>query len=299
MEFDKLLYVFPSNLEYILANLNEEIKASVYEIRLRSDMPIVLRTSNGIMFLMRDGQVSSSSDDSVKIGIIEMEVIFSRLCEQSLYSYENTIKNGYIPLRNGCRAGLCGDFSDSTYNLRSVSSINLRIAREIKNCDKHLFGIMGDTPKSILIAGPPGSGKTTLLRELSRRFSNMNYCVSLLDERGELAGMYDSKPVFDIGMNTDVISFRDKVDASRIALKYMCPDIIAFDELADDGNILNQSVSTGVTVFTTIHAKSLKDVYTRLKNLGISQSSFDIIAVIYGNQTGDIAEFIDKGCIRR
>ncbi len=292
MEFDKLLYVFPSNLQYIMTNINDETKNSVYEIRLRSDKPIILRTSAGLKFLKRNGQVTCHCDsDCISIGVIEMEVIFSRLCEQSLYSYENTIKNGYIPLRNGCRAGVCGDFSDVSYNLRSVSSINLRIARQICGCEEHTFRLMNKSPKSVIIAGPPGSGKTTVLRELSRRFSDMHYCVCLLDERGELAGMHESKSVFDIGMNTDVIAFRNKVESADMAIKYLCPNIIVFDEIADDACIINRCVATGVSVFTTMHAETLGDVYTRLKLLGINKSFFNIIAVLNNEHFGDVREF--------
>lgn len=296
MEFDKLLYAFPSNLEYIMSNISDDVKKAVYEIRIRCDKPIILHTANGVRFLKRDGQVSLQPDSNcVFVGVIEMEVIFSRLCEQSLYSHENTIKNGYIPLRNGCRAGICGDFSDSTYNLRSVSSINLRIAREIANCDEYIFELMDNVPQSILIAGSPGSGKTTVLRELSRHFSDMHYCVNILDERGELAGMYDSKPTFNVGMCTDVISFRQKTDAANMAIKYMCPDIVAFDELSDDSQIMNRCAATGVVVFTTIHAKTLREVYIRLKNLGISRNCFDIIAVLDNSRTGNICEYVKKG----
>ncbi len=295
MEFDKLLYVFPSGLAYILSNLSEQIKTSVYEIRLRTDKPIAMRTLNGLLYLKRDGQVVSHFDsECICVGAVEMEVIFSRLCEQSLYSYENTIKNGYIPLRNGCRAGICGDFSDSTYNLRSVYSVNLRIAREIRGADEHIYGLMGLRPKSVLVAGVAGSGKTTVLRELVRRFSNNGYCLSLLDERGELAGMYDSRLAFDIGLNTDVIAYRDKASAANMAVKYMCPDIIAFDELADDSEIIRQCAATGVSIFTTVHAECISDAYSRLKQLCIKRECFDIIAVIKNDRTGNLYEFVKR-----
>ncbi len=293
VEFNKILYVFPSNIEYIMSGINNEIKNSVYEIRLRSDKPIMFKTENGTLFLKRDGQVSTLPDsECVCVGSIEMEVIFSRLCEQSLYSYENTIRCGYIPMRNGCRAGICGDFSDATFNLRSVSSLNLRIARAISDCDQYIHELIGDKPKSVLIAGTPGSGKTTVLRELCRRYSDMLYCVSVLDERGEIGGMYDSKPTFNIGMCTDVISFRDKRNASEIAVKYMCPDIIAFDELADDVEIIKRCSFTGVNVFATVHANSIRDVYKRLGNLCINPECFNIMVVLDSNRNGKLREFI-------
>lgn len=295
MEFNKILYVFPSNLADIMAAVSDEVKNSVYEIRLRCDKPIVFRTSSGARFLRHNGQLTPvAHSDCVRIGSTELEVVFGKLCEQSLYSYENTIKNGYIPMRSGCRAGICGDFSDSTYNLRNISSLNLRIAHEASGCDGYIYKLIGAKPKSVLIAGPPGSGKTTVLRELSRRYSDMQYNVCMLDERGELAGMYDSKPAFDVGLCTDVISFREKSDASKIAVKYMCPDIISFDELADDSEIMKQCEATGVKIFTTVHAESMYDTHIRLNRLGISRDRFDLIAVLSNNRSGELVEFIKR-----
>ena len=51
-------------------------------------------------------------------------------------------------------------------------------------------------------------GKTTLLRELVRRLSE-TYRVGLLDERGEVAGVWEGVPEFDVGNRTDVLTGAD------------------------------------------------------------------------------------------
>ena len=60
----------------------------------------------------------------------DLEESFRRLCNNSVFAHENELKNGYIVMKNGSRAGVCGNICESG-NFRDVSSINIRIAREV------------------------------------------------------------------------------------------------------------------------------------------------------------------------
>lgn len=297
MEYDDIMYIFPPALDRIMSRIDGIVKDTAYEIRIRCGLPIVIKSSAGTYFVGKNAQLLKSVSDKCAITERdEMDEVFSRLCEFSLYSHENTIKNGYIVMRNGCRAGICGNFSDSTYNLRSISSVNIRIAHQVKDCDKNIAELIGTSPLSVLIAGSPGCGKTTVLRELCKRYSDMLFCVSILDERGEIAAASSGRPFFNVGACTDIISYRSKREAAQMALKYMCPDIIAFDELTDDDGILKGCAAAGAKIFSTIHAENLEGAFLRMKVLNISSGYFDLIAVLSDGRNGSVSEFWKRKC---
>ena len=84
----------------------------------------------------------------------------------------------------------------SISHVRDVSSISLRIARQIRGVSRGLVQSLygtGETP-SVLIVGAPASGKTTVLRDLVRSLANGEagryFRVSVIDERGELGAAF-------------------------------------------------------------------------------------------------------------
>lgn len=80
-------------------------------------------------------------------------------------------------MSGGNRVGLTGSVvidNDRIINIKNVSSINFRIARQINNCSKEIikYILNGDTIHNTLIASPPGCGKTTILKDVIRNLSN-------------------------------------------------------------------------------------------------------------------------------
>ena len=281
MDIEKIAYALPDSL---LTPIKKAcFNQSVAEIRLRIFKPVVVSIKNQKMYIKSDGVLSSSVKDAILVTEDIISDVFARLCEYSLYSREDMISKGYITMHNGCRAGICGTFSEKEFNLRDVYSINIRIANQVDNADLPLFYLMNKRMCSVLISGPPCSGKTTVLRELCRRYSNMKYNVCILDEKGEIAGGTFSNQPFDIGLFSDVISFRNKSDSANMALKFMNPDVIAFDELADDINIIKNCEKCGVKIFATIHSDSIENAYKRLAKLGIDAECFDLIVQLDKN----------------
>ncbi len=268
MDIENIEYALPEKLFLSLKEFNNN--KTINEIRFRVNKPLVVVSKNERCIL-------TCGRDDVLVTKDDLSVIFDNLCEHSLYSRENMISNGYISMRNGCRAGVCGSFSEKDYNLQDIQSLNIRIAKQVADADLPIYFLLNKKVKSVLISGPPCSGKTTVLRELCRRYSNMLNNVCILDEKGEIAGD------FDIGACTDVISYRNKVDSAGMALKFMNPDIIAFDELADDANTINQCVKCGVKVFATIHSDSIDDVCARLKKIAVDIDDFDLIVQLNKN----------------
>ena len=90
----------------------------------------------------------------------------------------------------GHRAGICGTAvvnNGKIVNIRDITSINVRIAREHKGCADSLYNKIIAVSGGVLICGAPCSGKTTVLRDLARLLStNGKKNVALIDERGVL-----------------------------------------------------------------------------------------------------------------
>lgn len=70
------------------------------------------------------------------------------ICQYSLYAYEDELRQGFITIRGGHRIGVAGQTAVSDGQVRSisyVSSLNIRIAHQIKGCGEPFFHICGRT----------------------------------------------------------------------------------------------------------------------------------------------------------
>src|SRR5690606_14140311 len=110
-----------------------------------------------------------------------------------------------------------------------------------------------------LIISPPQCGKTTLLRYIIRNLSdgycllNKGFKIGVIDERSELAGMYNGIPQHDIGLRTDVLDGCNKKDGTIMLLRAMSPDIIAMDEIGSTSDVeaIHEILKAGVKVLAT------------------------------------------------
>ena len=172
------------------------------------------------------------------------------------------LSQGFVRIANGCRAGVCGNFSKDGV-ISEVSGINIRIAGEFIGCARSVFEECSGG--GILIAGPPGSGKTTILRDLIRFFSNSGKRVSVIDPRGEISALYSGRPSFDLGTNTDTYITQDKSFGITAALRTMFPNIIAFDEIGTSSELsgVSEGFNAGVDIITTAHIGSADEIKKR------------------------------------
>ena len=208
---NEILRYFPRQIASLINSkiTQENITYTMLEeIRVRSEKPIILKHASGEIIIDK--------------GIVKQEEVLEILqyiCNNSIYSYQAQICNGYITLIGGHRVGITGSIvmhEGKINNVNYISSLNFRIAKQIIGASakilKYIINLEENTVYNTLIISPPGAGKTTILRDLIRRISSgieqMKYkglTVGIVDERGEIASMYKGVPQNDIGIRTDVI----------------------------------------------------------------------------------------------
>ena len=253
----------------ICYNIDEN---SIEEIRIRVDRPVILKYPEGKENIL-DHVVTQN----------EILNILQSLCNNSIYSYQSQICDGYITLQGGHRVGITGNVAmkdGKITNVNYVSSLNFRIAREIIGASDEIFKEVitrinsqnnfknsnNDTSNleinNTLIVSKPGCGKTTVLRDLVRNISNMGFTVSLIDERGEIASMYKGIPQNDIGLRTDVMDNVTKSLGMKIAVRTMAPQVIVADEIGTDGDLeaINYGICSGVKGIFTAHGSDISEL---------------------------------------
>ena len=258
--FDTALYVLPERLKSKLGTMPQHIKEKAQEIRLRAERPICI-TAIENLYITNDGKIEKTlPENPLTVSAIELYEILMLLTNRSVYTRVNELKEGYISMKGGHRAGVCGQFTEGFF--KNVSSINIRIAKEIVGAATPLYN---KTDGGLLIVGSAGSGKTTALRDLVRHLSNNGKRISLIDTRGELAACQKGVPTLNVGVNTDVICTKDKAVGTEIALRTMFPQIICFDEIGSEAELksVSECFNAGVDIITTAHASSLYEIQNR------------------------------------
>lgn len=231
--------------------------AQIEEVRLRAGRPPAIKLCGREKVL-----------DAPVISADELRDILSRAARYSVHSYGESLKNGFITLDGGHRLGVCGTAvveNGEVSGLRGISSLDLRVARQIADAGAAIQVQQGDEIRSTLLLSPPGWGKTTLLRELARRVSDSGETVAIADERSEIAALLDGVPQFAIGTASDVIEGCSKKQAAMMLLKTMSPTLLVLDEITAPADVEAVALCAhcGVCVLASAHAKSVDDLSRR------------------------------------
>lgn len=267
-------------MEYILKCLPTQLAKLILEhniqkleeIRIRANKPVILKL----------GQVEIVLNYTITTN--EIIGILQNICNNSIYTYQNQICNGFITLPGGNRVGIAGNVvikDGQVSNISYIYSLNFRISHQINGASDNILKYVLDTENNTifntLIVSPPGAGKTTMIRDLAKRISNgineINFRgldVSIIDERGEIAAMTKGITFNDVGIRTDVLDNVPKSIGIRMAVRSMAPKVIIADEIGnkDDVNIINYVICSGVKCIFTAHGSDMEDL---LKNNEINK----------------------------
>ena len=273
--FENAAALLPGDIRDAARALPGGLKAGAEEFRLRTGLPPAVLTPEG-----ERGIVQRT------VTVRDLDSLLEAATRASAHTALESVAAGFVTVRGGCRVGLCGTVSESEgriLTIRRLSSAVIRIPREVKDCAGGIYPALTDGGfRDTLIISPPGAGKTTLLRELVRMLSS-TYRVGLLDERGEVAGVWEGVPLFNVGPQTDVLTGADKRRGALMLLRSMNPQILAMDEITARGDLdaLRTAAGCGVRLLATVHAFDRQDMlrrelYREILNCGI----FERVVVI-------------------
>lgn len=288
-------FISPS-IRMLLQKIPDGVKEGVREIRLRVNRPVVLFTGNETYLLRQNGSLSQCGREGCYlVAPRELEECFKLICEYSVHSYQEEIRQGFVTLRGGHRVGLCGTGiveKGTVSGMKEISSMNIRIAHQVTGvADELIRQLFLNGVHSVLIIGETGSGKTTLLRDLIRQLSDGKagypVKVAVIDERGELGAVWRGIPQNDLGLNSDIYHLYPKPKGMGLALRTLSPQVIACDEIGSEDDIdgILLSMNAGVCVIATAHGDSL-EVVSRRKNISalLESRAFEWAVVLEGNR---------------
>jgi stage III sporulation protein AA len=283
---EEIIGIFPLEI----GNLLKErfLREQIYEIRVKIQKPILIYSKHGESII---NYIPSKEN---------LKSMIQKISNYSLYAYEEDIRQGFITIKGGHRIGIAGECvmeRGEVKTIRNISSINIRICREIIGCsDKVMkYIVSGSRVYNTIIISPPKCGKTTILRDISRNISNgmaqigiSGRKVVVIDERSEIGACHFGIPQSDLGIRTDVLDNCLKREGLIMAIRSLSPEVLICDEIGTKGDIeaLMMAFNSGVNIITTIHGFTIEDLYKRKVFCGLLDNEIIERAIILSNKHG-------------
>ena len=275
--YRQAVMILPEPLRACALQMDKDCMARTEEVRLRVGRVPTL--------VLPEGEKELPGSEEVTVQQLgQLVEIASRW---SLHTVLEQLHNGYLTVEGGHRLGLCGTVvceGMEVKNLIHLSGANLRVARTFCGIARPVVPRLwreGGLENTLILA-PPGAGKTTLLRDLIRCLSEgeggPGLRVAVVDERGELAAVWQGRAQMELGRRTDVLSGCPKAVGIPMLLRGMNPQVIAVDEITmqEDILVMEQAVGCGVALLATAHGYGVEDlrrrpIYRQMVDRGIFQ----------------------------
>ncbi len=279
---------FPERLKKImLSDLASPERTE--EIRLKAKGALCVLKKSGLYFLGENGE-TAEYEKAAFFSKEELSEIVTLLCENSVYSNQEHIKKGFIPLRGGHRAGITGRCIEENGKIKYIadfSAVNIRIAKEFIGASDSVFPHIYNDGNILntLIVSPPGCGKTTLLRDIARKLGSPHFMkkVAIADERGEIAACFEGIPENDVGSLSFVMDNCPKAEGIFAMIRAMNPDVVITDEIgtSEDADAVMQALYSGICVICSAHGRNLAEAGKRsgIREL-LSEKAFAKVIVL-------------------
>ncbi len=262
-------------LDALLRRLEPDEMLSLREIRVRVGRPVMARVGEKNVFFTGRGFALEPLAGAETVTAEYCQRLLDALTKCSAYAYEDELRMGYMTLDGGHRVGVSGQVQcrdGRVVRLKHATGFHIRVASAVPGCATRVLPHLtqGARPLSTLVIAPPGAGKTTLLRDIARQMG-AKLRVTVIDERGEIAGCTKGVPSHDVGLMTDVLDGCAKAEGVMMALRALSPDALIVDEIGGAGDVsaLEEAARCGVAVIASAHGRALEDVRLRPTLRGI------------------------------
>ena len=274
------MHYLPAPFLQAVSGMPPHLRRQITELRFRLEKPFSVTAEGRNLFPDREARLTDQKN-ALRVSRPQLDDLLARLTEGSLYAFEDCMASGYIPLENGCRAGIAGDMTATPGGLvfREITSVNLRISRFLPEFARPLTEFLKESlPRGVLVISPPAGGKTTFLRSAAYLLATGSkpYRVGIADERCELflpAGLCDR------------ITGCPKWKAVELLTRTMSPEYLICDELgAGEEAPLLAAQNTGVKLIASVHGSSVEEAARRpcVKAL-LEGGVFSLFAVLKQN----------------
>ncbi len=309
-KYNNIIRYISKEIREVLLKANLERLDHLEEIRLRANKPLILQNYYEDWFVNNEGNLVKSQRNAFIVKQEEILRTLEIMSRNSIYAFQDDIKNGFLTLPGGHRVGIAGKAvieGKNVVNIKDITSLNIRISKEIQGCSLEIIKHITNNKNEIyntLIVSPPQCGKTTMLRDLARVLSNgvkeigfKGIKVGLVDERSEIAACHRGIPQFDVGIRTDVLDRCPKSTGMIMMIRSMSPQVIITDEIGDQGDkdSILAILNAGIKIITTAHGFNISEFKSRREVLYlIEEEVFErYIVLSSANGPGTVEEIID------
>ena len=261
-EFLRILKYLPQKVSDAVRGFGEELKGKtgwISEIRLRAHAPMSVSCMGHNIFRFHGKYVICDE--------FEVAESLQKLCEDSVHTYSETLREGFVTLENGYRIGVCGRAGTTGEAIKSIygiSSLSIRIPHPIRGIAGEILPLLTKNGRrhSALFYAPPNVGKTTLIRDIAASISSGDTPkkVALIDTRGEIY----MRELFSESL-VDVLRGYPRAKGIEIATRTLSPDVIFCDEIgsAEEAKAILSAQNSGVPLIATAHADSREALLRR------------------------------------